>query len=168
MDKKVVCLLILSSVGVDASMQCSVFAQFGDFQYCFINQRMYWNIAVETCSDMGWSLAVPYSADEHSFIWNMFTGAVQSGNVWIGCSKSQVTDKWVQPGGKECHYANWAPGEPNGQYCLQMWRARGGLLDDTFCSHWSFMICKRSRGKLRSAQMTRCVQADASGRFAFK
>ena len=103
--------------------------QLGDSCYRLLNETMTWEEANQVCSDMGGGLAVPDSPEEHQFIWEMFTGSLQEGNVWTGCTDKEEEGKYVHSG-QQCHYLAWAPEEPKDdgqQNCVILWRKYQGL-----------------------------------------
>ncbi|XP_038068731.1 perlucin-like [Patiria miniata] len=118
---------------------------FGGSCYQLLTETMTWDQGDAACSEMGAALAVPDSLEEHQFIWEMFTGIVTVGNLWIGCNDREEEGKWMQSGeGGECNFFNWAPGEPRGVYsdCIQLWRLPNGLMDDKGCSYPRSVICE--------------------------
>lgn len=71
----------------------------------------------------GWHLATSTSASENAFIWGAIDGAWSSsgatpppGEFWLGgyMPSSDPPHNWAWVTGEPWSYANWAPGEPNG------------------------------------------------------
>ena len=118
--------------------------RFGDSCYQLLTGTMTWDEGNRTCTDMGGSMAVPDSLDEHDFIWNMFTASGRSGNLWVGCSLDEEGRYVNAENGHECNYFRWAPGQPsaNGEDCQHLWAGSGGLLDDTFCYLEVSIMCE--------------------------
>ena len=141
--------------------------RFGVSCYEMLPERMTWKKAAEACSNMGASLAVPDSLDEHQFIWEMFMRNSTMGSVWIGCTDIEQEGVWMRAGGqgRRCTYFNWMPGAPSESYgnrkdCLVMLRSYGGLWNNIGCSHRRYAICEYATPEIY------CLQADANGRFA--
>ncbi|XP_038069455.1 C-type lectin-like [Patiria miniata] len=121
--------------------------RFGGSCYQLLTERTTWDQGDAACSEMGAALAVPDSLEEHQFIWEMFTGNVSAGHLWIGCNDREEEGKWMKSsGGGECNFFKWASGEPNGGDshidCMQLWRNGNGLMDDTDCAYQIFVICE--------------------------
>ncbi|XP_038068732.1 alpha-N-acetylgalactosamine-specific lectin-like [Patiria miniata] len=121
--------------------------RFGGSCYQLLNESMTWDQGDAACSEMGAVLAVPDSLEEHQFIWEMFTGIVTVGNLWIGCNDREEEGKWMKSSeGGECNFFDWAPAEPSGGYshinCMHLWRYENGLMDDDVCSVPRSVICE--------------------------
>ncbi|XP_038066546.1 macrophage mannose receptor 1-like [Patiria miniata] len=118
--------------------------RFGGSCYQLLTEEMTWDQGDAACSEMGAALAVPDSLEEHQFIWEMFTGNVSAGNLWVGCNDREEEGKWMQSsGGGECNFFKWAPGEPRGNSdCMHLWRKKKGLMDNHYCSSPMSVICE--------------------------
>ena len=121
--------------------------RFGDSCYQLLTGEWTWEEGSQTCSDMGGSMAVPDSAAEHQFLWNMFT-ATRSGDLWAGCNEKVEEGHWVQAGkGQDCGYLAWGEGQPSksSQRCAQMDdKYAGGLLNDEQCHKDAGVTCEFS------------------------
>ena len=160
-------LVIIINTAWVGAMSCPAGQkQLGNSCYRLLNKTMTWEGATRACSDMGGGLAVPDSSEEHQFIWKMFTGSVQEGNVWTGCTDKEEEGKYVHSG-QQCHYLEWAPGEPydgENQDCIVLWRKHQGLMDDDGCNLSCFVICE-SPAVLFESPVMFCMQANPEGRF---
>ena len=146
-------------------------ARFGDSCYQLLTWTMTWEEGNQTCSDMGGSMAVPDSADEHQFIWNMFAKVVSDRNVWIGCNDMKEEGVYLQPGegGHLCGYVDWAPEEPlevnkHSEDCLEIWPSYGGSINDAPCSAGRYVICEDPA----MLSVLTCLKEFADGRFTAK
>ena len=171
---KLVCLYLMTMTACILASSCKLGQErCGGFCYQLLDQKMAWDEANTTCSDMGGGLVVPNSEDEHQFIWKMFERNIREGNVWIGCTDMEEEGKWIQAGGggQECSYFNWAQGQPN-QYngweedCVEMRNWYDGLWNDSECFHMYFVICRFTACHPEPDMF--CLLADDNGHFTAK
>ncbi|XP_033635556.1 hepatic lectin-like [Asterias rubens] len=134
-------------------------------------ERMTFDNAVVTCTDLSSRVVVPSSFTEHQFIWDMVS-EVPEGTVHIGCTDREEEGKWVQPGdgGEECSFLHWSPGEPNtilpGEDCAFMDYRYGGQWTDAYCYKLGYVVCQRPAvTPTTTPQISYCLQADTNGRF---
>ena len=122
--------------------------RFGVSCYQLLAEKMTWDEGNQACYDMGGSMAVPDSPDEHQFIWNMSTTAGDGGDLWAGCNDKEEEGHWVQAGnGQDCGYLAWGEGQPSksSQRCAQMDdKYAGGLLNDEQCHKDAGVTCEFS------------------------
>ncbi|XP_071807996.1 pulmonary surfactant-associated protein D-like [Asterias amurensis] len=134
-------------------------------------ERMTFDDAVITCTDMRSRVAVPTSLQEQIFIWEL-VNAVDSEAVYIGCTDKEEEGKWLQPGdgGEECSFFNWYPGEPNnagGEDCAFMNPDFNGRWSDNTCIWPKYVVCQRPAVAPTDPQIRlHCLQADTNGHFA--
>ena len=158
-------VIIINAAWVGAMSSPACHDQLGDSRYQLLKETMTWKEATRACSLMGGDLAVPDSPGEHQFVWEMFTGSVQEGDVWTGCTEMEEGE-YVHSG-QQCHYLEWAPGEPNDagqQDCVILWREYQGLMNDVRCIYPHFVICE-SPALLFEFPVMFCMRANAEGRL---
>ena len=145
---------------------------FGESCYKSVMEKMNFDDAVITCTDMSGRLAVPTSLKGNQLIFEMFSKVVGlKGKVWVGCTDKKEEGKWVQlgEGGEECSFFNWYPGEPNSrdpdEDCAQMILPRNGSWYDGQCDGMCYVVCQRP-AVAPTNPLLYCLQADTNGRFA--
>ncbi|XP_033646020.1 perlucin-like protein [Asterias rubens] len=144
----------------------------GESCYKSVMEKMTFDDAVKTCTDMSGRLAVPTSFTDNQFIFEMVNKVVGlKGKVWVGCTDREEEGKWVQlgEGGEECSFFNWYPGEPNSrdpdEDCAQMILPRNGSWYDGQCDGMCYVVCQRP-AVAPTNPLLYCLQADTNGRFA--
>ncbi|XP_071803767.1 snaclec 5-like [Asterias amurensis] len=142
---------------------------FGESCYKSVMEKMTFDDAVITCTDMSGGLAVPTSLNGNQFIWEMVSKVVGlQGTVWVGCTDKKEEEKWMQPGegGEECSFFNWYPGEPNNpsEHYAEMVLFHSGSWYDGRGDRMSYVVCQRP-AVTPTNPLLYCLQAGTKGRF---
>ncbi|XP_038078452.1 lectin BRA-3-like [Patiria miniata] len=174
-----VTLLLVVGVGhvfVFASLCPPEWQRFGDSCYVMMTQRMSWHEADQSCREMDASLAVPNSAPEQKFMWELFLQTFDNNpevSLWIGCNDIAEEGTWKQcplKGGNHSLYENWKAGQPDnvaGGDCGVLGLRLNGQWDDQDCGLRRHVACEyhipRSNGPA-----TFCLTTEAEGSMSPK
>lgn len=123
-----------------------------------------WEEARQSCNNLGGQLAKIQDAETHQMIKDFIDEerlgreiAANGKGLWIGLNDIDVEGSFVWADGEGllddilCNpYEGWAINEPNnntkknpnGQDCVQLWKARGYDWDDAYCDYTKGYICE--------------------------
>ena len=149
-----VALVLIADAGcglVVASICPPGWQRYGGSCYFMMTQRMKWSDADRTCREMTAALAVPNSAGEQDYLWDLFLTTFDQNpqvSLWIGCNDIKEEGKWLHcplQGGNQSLYANWKDRQPNnvgGADCGVMSLPGNGQWDDQSCGLLRHVVCE--------------------------
>ena len=164
--------VLISLVWISASTAAicpPAWRRYGDSCYLVIERTMKWQRARDTCAASGGRLALPNSAAEQAFIFDLMIPQTCRDGAWIDCNDMAQEGKWLncplRDDGTNA-YQNWGPGQPDDIHsadCALMNGWWGGQWDDQGCSYPRCAVCEMPVTE-RSPEF--CTQTGADGRVA--
>ncbi|XP_053385334.1 low affinity immunoglobulin epsilon Fc receptor-like [Mercenaria mercenaria] len=119
--------------------------KFQSFCYLYVEEKMNYVSARETCLKLGASVADIQSSPENEFVYKLcennghtWTRSSLKRNVWLGLTDEETEGVWISDRTREkSTYMNWNPGEPDDspyQNCLTMgFEAPFDQWNDIYC-----------------------------------